>query len=92
MTRGVSRMVVAAIGGALFLAWKPGVARSMLGTPRAAGFTLLVGVLVLGAGWLVPRLGPGRAGHGDRPGGAGGARLRRDGAAAFGNVTVDEAA
>jgi hypothetical protein len=50
---------LAAIGGVAFLAWKPGVARSMVGSPRAAGFTLVVATLVLGAGWLLPRLGRG---------------------------------
>jgi hypothetical protein len=47
---------IAAAGGAAFLAWKPGVARSMLGSPRALGFTVVVGALVLGLGWLLPRL------------------------------------
>lgn len=51
--------LVAALGAAAFLAWKPGVARSMLGSPRAVGFTLLVGALVVGLGWLLPRLGRG---------------------------------
>jgi Electron transfer DM13 len=51
--------VAAAVGAAAFFAWKPGVARSMLGSPRALGFTMLIGVLVLGAGWLLPRLGCG---------------------------------
>jgi len=51
--------VLAGIGGAAFLAWKPGVARSMVGSPRAAGFTLVVAALVIGAGWLLPRLGRG---------------------------------
>lgn len=51
--------VVAGIGGTAFLVWKPGVARSMAGSPRAAGFTLAVTALVLGAGWLLPRLGRG---------------------------------
>ena len=51
--------VLAGIGGAAFLVWKPGVARSMVGSPRAAGFTLVVATLVLGAGWLLPRLGRG---------------------------------
>jgi electron transfer DM13 len=49
--------VAAAVAAAAFFAWKPGVARSMLGSPRALGFTVLVGVLVLGLGWLLPRLG-----------------------------------
>ena len=51
--------VLAGIGGAAFLVWKPGVARSMVGSPRAAGFTLVVAALVLEAGWLLPRLGRG---------------------------------
>jgi hypothetical protein len=51
--------VLAAIGGAAFLAWKPGVARSMASSPRAAGFTVVVAILVLGAGWLLPRMGRG---------------------------------
>jgi hypothetical protein len=56
----VSSLVVpgiAALFGSLFLAWRPGVARSMLGSPRAAGFTLIVGALVIGIGWWLPRLG-----------------------------------
>ncbi len=56
----VSSLVVpgiAALLGALFLAWKPGVARSMLGSPRAAGFALLVGAIVIGIGWWLPRRG-----------------------------------
>ncbi|MEP7191392.1 MAG: hypothetical protein ABI903_00845 [Actinomycetota bacterium] len=48
---------IAALLGSLFLAWRPGVARSMLGSPRAAGFTLLVGAIVIGIGWWLPRLG-----------------------------------
>ena len=51
--------VAAAVAAAAFFAWKPGVARSMLASPRALGFTVLVGVLVLGLGWLLPRLGRG---------------------------------
>ena len=51
--------VTAAVGAAAFFAWKPGVARSMLASPRALGFTVLVAVLVLGAGWVLPRLGRG---------------------------------
>lgn len=51
--------VLAGIGGAAFLVWKPGVARSMVGSPRAAGFTLVVATFVLGAGWLLPRFGRG---------------------------------
>lgn len=48
---------IAALLGSIFLAWRPGVARSMLGSPRAAGFTVLVGATVIGIGWLLPRLG-----------------------------------
>ena len=33
----------------------------MAGSPRAAGFTLIISALVLGAGWLLPRLGRGAA-------------------------------
>lgn len=51
--------ILAGLGGVVFLAWKPGVARAMLGSPRAAGFTVVVVALVLGAGWLLPRLGRG---------------------------------
>jgi hypothetical protein len=50
---------LAGIGGAAFLAWKPGVARSMVGSPRAFGFTLVVASCVLAGGWLLPRLGRG---------------------------------
>jgi Electron transfer DM13 len=49
----------AGLAGAAFLAWRPGVARSMLASPRALGFSLVVGALVLGLGWLLPRLGRG---------------------------------
>src|SRR4051794_12351527 len=48
--------VLAGAGGLAFLAAKPGVARSMAGSPRALGFTVSVGVLLLGATWLLPRL------------------------------------
>jgi len=48
---------VAVLGGLAFLAAKPGVARSMAGSPRALGFTLVVALLVLGSTWLLPRLG-----------------------------------
>ena len=51
--------VTAAVAAAAFFAWKPGVARSMLASPRALGFTVLIAVLVLGLGWLLPRLGRG---------------------------------
>jgi Electron transfer DM13 len=47
---------MAAMAGAAFLVWKPGVARSMLGSPRALGFTVVVGAAVLGLGWVLPRL------------------------------------
>ncbi|MGZ4615947.1 MAG: DM13 domain-containing protein [Actinomycetes bacterium] len=50
--------VLAALGGLAFLVWRPGIARSMAGSPRALGFTLAVGALVLALGWLVPRLSP----------------------------------
>lgn len=50
---------LAAVGAAMFFVWKPGVARSMLASPRALGFTVLIGILVLGLGWLLPRLGRG---------------------------------
>ncbi len=51
--------LVAALAGGAFLAWKPGVARSMLASPRALGFSLTVGVILLGLGWLLPRRGRG---------------------------------
>ncbi len=51
--------VLAGLGGLAFFLWKPGVARSLLGSPRALAFTVVVGLLVLGAGWLLPRLGRG---------------------------------
>ncbi len=51
----------AAVGGAAFFAWKPGVALSMLGSPRAFGFAASVGILILALGWLLPRLGHGFA-------------------------------
>ncbi len=47
---------VAAAGATAFFAWKPGVARSMLGSPRALGFALLMGLLTVGLGLLLPRL------------------------------------
>jgi hypothetical protein len=50
---------LAALGGLAFLVWKPGVARSMLASPRALAFTLMIGALVLAAGWLLPRWGRG---------------------------------
>jgi membrane-bound metal-dependent hydrolase YbcI (DUF457 family) len=46
---------LAGLGGLAFLAAKPGVARSMAGSPRALGFTLAVAALVLAATWLLPR-------------------------------------
>lgn len=52
---------LAGLGGLAFFAWKPGVARSMLGSPRALAFSLVVVALVLGAGWLLPRIGRGPA-------------------------------
>lgn len=51
--------VLAGLGGAAFLAWEPGVARSMAASPSAVAFALLVGLVVLGAGWVLPRLGRG---------------------------------
>lgn len=51
--------LAAGLGGAASLAWKPGVARSMLASPRALGFSLAVAALILGLGWLLPRLGRG---------------------------------
>jgi hypothetical protein len=51
----------AAVAGAVFLAWKPGVVRSTLGSPRALAFTLVVGAIVLALGWVVPRLRGGPA-------------------------------
>jgi hypothetical protein len=50
---------LAGLGGIAFLAWRPGVARSMLGSPRALAFSVVVAVLALGLGWLLPRLGRG---------------------------------
>ena len=47
---------VAAVGGAAFFAWKPGVALSMLGSPRAFGFAASVGILIVALGWLLPRV------------------------------------
>jgi hypothetical protein len=51
----------AAVGGTAFFAWKPGVALSMLSSPRAFGFAASVGILILALGWLLPRLGRGFA-------------------------------
>src|SRR6266487_1669507 len=51
----------AAVSGAAFFAWKPSVALSMLGSPRAFGFAASVGILILALGWLLPRLGHGFA-------------------------------
>ncbi len=47
----------AALGGLVFFAWKPGVALSVLGSARALGFAVVIGVLTVGLGWLLPRLG-----------------------------------
>jgi hypothetical protein len=49
--------VVAALGGLAFFAWKPGVALSVLGSARAVGFAVVIGVLTVGLGWLLPRWG-----------------------------------
>lgn len=47
---------LAGVGAVGFLGSRPGVARAMAGSVRALGFTLVVGGLVLGAAWLLPRL------------------------------------
>jgi hypothetical protein len=47
----------AALGGLAFFAWKPGVALSVLGSARAVGFAVVIGVLTVGLGWGLPRLG-----------------------------------
>ena len=46
--------MTAAVAAGAFFAWKPGVARFMLASPRALGFTVLVGVLVFGLDWFCP--------------------------------------
>lgn len=51
----------AGVGGAAFFVWKPGVALSMLGSPRAFGFAATIGILILALGWLLPWLGRGFA-------------------------------
>ena len=48
---------IAAAGALAFAAWKPGVALSVLDSPRALGFSVGVGVLVLLLGWGLPRAG-----------------------------------
>jgi hypothetical protein len=48
---------VAVAGALAFAAWKPGVALSVLGSPRALGFSVAIGVLVLVLGWGLPRAG-----------------------------------
>src|SRR6266536_320397 len=50
---------VAAVAAAAFFVWKPGVAVSMIASPRAFGFAAAVGVLTLALGWVLPRLGRG---------------------------------
>jgi hypothetical protein len=50
---------IAALGSAIFFAWKPGVAVSAVASPRAFAFTAAVGVLTIVLGWLLPRLGRG---------------------------------
>jgi hypothetical protein len=51
----------AALAGAAFFAWKPGVALSAVASLRAAGFAVVVGAMVLVLGWALPRLGGGFA-------------------------------
>src|ERR671938_610425 len=48
---------VAAVGGLAFLVWRPGVALSVVRSPRALAFSVFVGALVLGFGWVLPRIG-----------------------------------
>jgi hypothetical protein len=50
---------LAALGSVAFFAWKPGVAISAVASPRAAGFTIGVGLLTIALGWALPRLGRG---------------------------------
>lgn len=50
---------VAALGAAIFFAWKPGVAVSAVASPRALLFAVTIGVLTIALGWLLPRLGRG---------------------------------
>jgi len=47
---------VAALGAAIFFAWKPGVTVSAIASPRAFLFTAVIGVLTIARGWLLPRL------------------------------------
>lgn len=49
--------LLAGLGSLAFFVWKPGVARSLLTSPRAIGFAVLIGAAVLVAGWLLPRRG-----------------------------------
>ncbi|WP_462203401.1 DM13 domain-containing protein [Frankia sp. CcWB3] len=51
--------VVAALGGLVFAAWKPGVIRSAFASPRSVAFTLVIMAAVAGLGFLLPRLGRG---------------------------------
>jgi hypothetical protein len=48
---------VAVAGALAFAGWKPGVALSVLDSPRALGLSAAVGVLVLVLGWGLPRVG-----------------------------------
>jgi hypothetical protein len=48
---------VAAAGALAFTVWKPGVALSVLDSPRALGFSGAVAVLVVVLGWGLPRAG-----------------------------------
>ena len=51
----------AALGAAIFFAWKPGVAVSAIASPRAFLFTAAIGAVTIALGWLLPRLGRGFA-------------------------------
>src|SRR5918912_3199191 len=48
---------VAVAGALAFAAWKPGVALSVLDSPRALALSAGVGGLVLVLGWGLPRVG-----------------------------------
>lgn len=52
---------IAVLGGLGFFAWKPGVAVSAVASIRALGFLAGVGIVALGLGWALPRLGRGVA-------------------------------